>query len=94
MNKEKRRFEFPYWKKGIKRAINGYNDAEFNELFINFINDLNFALLTLDEKDLIFSFALKYNTISRKAQDYIMKWYRVNNIQPEIIQSHLTQFNT
>ena len=47
--------------------MNGYNDAEFNDLFIDFINDLNFSLLTPDEKDLVFSYALKYNTISRKA---------------------------
>lgn len=67
INFEKRKVEFAYWKRGIKKAINGYNDSEFNELFINFINELNFSLLTLDEKNLIFSYALKYNTISRRA---------------------------
>lgn len=46
INIDKRRIEFSYWKRGIERAMNGYNDAEFNELFIDFVNDLNFTLLT------------------------------------------------
>lgn len=47
--------------------MQGYNEAEFDELFINFIDGLNYSLLTQDEKDLIFSDAFKYNTISRNA---------------------------
>lgn len=43
--------------------------------------------MTLDEKEIIFSHALKYNTISKQAQSFILNWFKARKIEPEIKQS-------
>lgn len=84
---DKRKSEFKYFKRGIDKVLKGYNDEEFKDLFIAFINDLNFSQMTLDEKEIIFSHALKYNTISKQAQSFILNWFKARKIEPEIKQS-------
>ena len=49
------KIEYRFWKHGIDQVIPGYRDQCFVERLIRFIEEVNFAELTEQEKELIFS---------------------------------------
>ena len=71
----KRKLEYDFWRRGIKKNIQGFRDAEFDALFVRFIDDCKFDDLKDDQKQLLFSYALQFNRISKKAQDFIFDWF-------------------
>lgn len=54
--------------------MEGYRDEEFTKKFLNYIEDLNFADLTEDDKRLLFSHAIKFNSVSHRAYLHLKAW--------------------
>lgn len=54
--------------------MNGYNESEFTEKFLTYIETLDFGDLSKDDRNLLMSTALTYNNVSQSAQQFICSW--------------------
>lgn len=49
-------------------TLAGYNDAKFEQLFVQFINELEFSSMNDFQKEILVSHALLYNNVTRPAR--------------------------
>jgi len=59
-------------------TLAGYNDAKFEQLFVQFINELQFASMNDLQKEILFSHALLYNNVTRPARQFLIQWLAQN----------------
>lgn len=71
------KIEHDFFKKGIDRVLEGHVEPEFEDQFVRYILQLDFDHVTDEEKRVIMSKVLKFNTVSRSGVEALRAWLRL-----------------
>ena len=66
--------EHSFWRSGINKILEGFTDQDFDETFLKFVLELDYSNVSEAEKKVVFGNAMKYQTLSKRAQDYLQQW--------------------
>ena len=66
MKYQRCQIEHKFWLQGIHKILDGFTERDFDDQFIRFILSIDFAQITDQDKQVIFSSLLKYNTLSER----------------------------
>ena len=74
LRKERLKVEHQFWRNGINKILEGFTEQDFDVAFLKFVLELDYSNISEGDKKVIFGNALKYQTLSKRAQVYLEKW--------------------
>ena len=72
------KIEHQFWKTGINKILEGFTESDFEDYFLKFILELDYSNITEADRKVITSSTLKYHTLSKRAQEFLLDWIKRN----------------